>query len=363
MNRIQRYGGIDLCRGIAAFAVIMVHSGDETWGIPISDRAVDFRYWFYFAVPFFLATSFYFATRKLPLQLDAVFWRRKLRRIIIPYLTWSTIYLALNSVVWLLTNEVDLISELLADPLAIVLFGAACYHLYFMPLLFVGYLLLYAANHLVALKHTRGWLAIGCLVSIGIYSGLIASNNDFNLAGYTAFESLLSQLDVENWLYPLGRTVLVFLAWIIRCLPYFFGALLINQLTQQPEFMSWLHRRWAAASAFVVFALTNTVGREFIADAVSEIIIAFSLLIFALSISSFLRTHILITNLGLCSFGIYLLHPMFKTIVELIVITLLPEMAQSVSVSSMLVYALLTFIISWLAIALLLKNKLLAQYI
>ena len=363
MNRTQRYGGIDLCRGIAAFAVVMVHSGDETWGLPISDLAIELRYWFYFAVPFFLATSFYFATRKLPLKINADFWRKKLRRIVIPYLIWSTVYLALYSLIWLLTNSGDRVEQLLADPLAVVLFGAACYHLYFMPLLFIGYLLLHGANYLAALKNTKTWLAIGCLVSIGMYYGLSVSNNNFNLGTYTAFPDVLNRIEVESIFYPLGRTILVFLAWIIRCLPYFFGALLVNQLARQPKFERWLHRRWMATTTLVVFVLANTVGRTFFPNAVNEIIIAFSFLIFALSISSFLRTHALITNLGLCSFGIYLLHPIFKTIVELIVMTLMPEIAQSVSITSMLVYALLTFAISWMAIALLLKNKLLAQYI
>ena len=53
MLKENRLAGIDLCRGLAAFAVILVHSGDETWGIPISNRAIQFRHLFYFAVPFF----------------------------------------------------------------------------------------------------------------------------------------------------------------------------------------------------------------------------------------------------------------------------------------------------------------------
>jgi peptidoglycan/LPS O-acetylase OafA/YrhL len=30
MEKKQRLSGIDLCRGLAAYAVILVHSGDET---------------------------------------------------------------------------------------------------------------------------------------------------------------------------------------------------------------------------------------------------------------------------------------------------------------------------------------------
>ncbi|WP_319421880.1 hypothetical protein [Pleurocapsa sp. FMAR1] len=77
MNKASRFVGIDLCRGLAAFAVILLHSGDETWGIPITEQARQFRYLFYFAVPFFLAASFYFSTKKLPLNLSISFWQKK----------------------------------------------------------------------------------------------------------------------------------------------------------------------------------------------------------------------------------------------------------------------------------------------
>ena len=70
MSKATRLVGIDLCRGLAAFAVILVHSGDETWGLPISSQAIEFRYLFYYAVPFFLAASFYFGTKKSSLKIE-----------------------------------------------------------------------------------------------------------------------------------------------------------------------------------------------------------------------------------------------------------------------------------------------------
>jgi hypothetical protein len=42
--------GIELFRGISTYAVILVHSGDETWNLPSSAAAIEFRYHFYFAV-------------------------------------------------------------------------------------------------------------------------------------------------------------------------------------------------------------------------------------------------------------------------------------------------------------------------
>ncbi|MEO1802808.1 MAG: acyltransferase family protein, partial [Cyanobacteria bacterium J06629_2] len=92
MSKSSKLAGIELCRGLAALAVIIVHSGDDTWGIPIAKSAIQFRLLFYFAVPFFIASYFYFATRKLPLRISLDFWQKKFRRIVVPYLLWSIIF-------------------------------------------------------------------------------------------------------------------------------------------------------------------------------------------------------------------------------------------------------------------------------
>ncbi len=63
MEKKSRLLGIDLCRGLAAFVVVVVHSGDETWGVPVRYWALQFRLLFYFAVPFFLTVSFFFTTQ------------------------------------------------------------------------------------------------------------------------------------------------------------------------------------------------------------------------------------------------------------------------------------------------------------
>ncbi|MEL7406861.1 MAG: acyltransferase family protein [Cyanobacteria bacterium J06558_2] len=97
MNQTNRLAGIDLCRGLAAFAVILVHSGDENWGLAISAEAIRFRYLFYYAVPFFIAAYFYFSTKKLPLKINRKFWNKKLQRIVIPYLLWSAAYVILKT--------------------------------------------------------------------------------------------------------------------------------------------------------------------------------------------------------------------------------------------------------------------------
>jgi hypothetical protein len=58
-----------------------------------------------------------------------------------------------------------------------------------------------------------------------------------------------------------------------------------------------------------------------------------------------------------------LIHPLVKSIVEILLAKTLPQVTQSVSITSMLIYAISSFLFSWLAIALMQKNKLIAQYI
>ena len=362
MNKPTRFVGIDLCRGLAAFAVIIVHSGDETWGIPIDQQAIEFRYLFYFAVPFFLAASFYFATKKSPLNISVSFWQKKFKRIIVPYFLWSAFYIISKSTIFLITNDSEQISQLLSDPLAIIFFGAASYHLYFLPLLVSGSLLLYLANYFTRKQKSLILICLFSIFSLVIYQLLLLSNNSFDLGSYTAFPSLLNLIPAESWFHSIWRIILVNLAWILRCLPYFFIAALINQLFRKIN-SRWLYQKQLTVLLLVIFLLVNIMGKNFLPAAITEIAIAYSLLLFGLSISKSLKDNNLIINLGLCSFGIYLIHPFIKSGVEIFLIKLVPALTQSVSITSMLLYSISSFLVSWIAIAFLLKHKTFSEYI
>ena len=362
MSKATRLVGIDLCRGLAAFAVILVHSGDETWGIPISSQAIQFRYLFYYAVPFFLAASFYFGTQKSSLEIDREFWQKKLQRIVFPYFLWSMFYVLSKILVFALSQDRDRLKELLADPLAILFLGAASYHLYFIPLLLAGTMLLYLTNYLKKRKNSLILLSLFSIVSIALYQLLIFSKNDFDLGSYTAFPSLLSLVDPNNFLYQPWRIVLVDLAWITRCLPYFCIALLIHQLLEQNN-CQWLYERETVVAIFLLFLLIDITGTSYLPASVNEIAIAYSFLLFGIAVSPYISHNNLITNLGLCSFGIYLIHPVIKSAIEIILVVVLPQATQSVSIFSMLLYSITSFLLSWSLIGLMQKNKMVSQYI
>ena len=362
MSKATRLVGVDLCRGLAAFAVILVHSGDESWGLPISSQAIQFRHLFYYAVPFFLAAAFYFGTKKSPLKIDRNFWQKKFQRIVVPYLLWSLFYVVSKTVIFTLSGDGDRLQELLADPMASAFLGAASYHLYFIPLLLAGTILLYWTNYLRSRKNPLFLLTFLSIVSLGIYQLLLISKNDFNLNSYTAFPSLLSLIDTNNLLYQPWRIILVNLSWIIRCLPYFFIALSIERLLKQNN-SKWLYKKEAAVVTFLLFLLVDVTGTRYLPASLSEIAIAYSFLLFGIAVSPHIYAGDLIANLGLCSFGIYLIHPFIKSAVEIVLTIAFPQVTQSVSVFSMLVYAVLSFLISWMAISLMQKNKLVARYI
>ncbi len=361
MSKLIRLNGIDLCRGLAAFAVILVHSGDETWGLPISETAIRFRHLFYFAVPFFLAASFYFGTRKLPLTIDGNFWRKKFKRIVLPYLLWSLFYVVTKTIIYSLTNKPEDVQELLADPVALIFLGAASYHLYFIPLLLSGLLLLYLANYL-SKPNNQLVLAVFTIFSLIAYQLLINSHNDFNIDTFTAFPELLQLTTVDSIFYQPSRIILVYLSWAVRCLPYFAIALALNQILKR-DIGRWLYSRSTVLFLLVICVLANAFAEQYLPIALSEIIIAYSLLLFGISISKYLPESKLITNLGACSFGIYLLHPFIKSAVDILLVKFVPQVSQSVSIFSILTYSSITFLISWIVIAQMQKNKAIAQYI
>ena len=148
----HRLLGVDLFRGIAAYAIVFVHSGDESWGVPISQAAISLRLLFYFAVPFFLATSFFFLTARPEIDTSRRFWRSRIDRILIPYGIWTIVYLMFRSIFFLKFQQMDRFWDVCQDPLAMFCLGGASYHLYFLPLLFTGTFLVTIAKYLQQIR-------------------------------------------------------------------------------------------------------------------------------------------------------------------------------------------------------------------
>ena len=361
MNQKKRLLGIDLCRGIAAYAVILVHSGDETWGVPIDQSAISFRLLFYFAVPFFLAASFYFMMRKPKAASSPDFWKSKFERIVIPYLIWSGIYLLLRIIFFSKSNQPDRLNQLFQDPLAIAFCGGASFHLYFLPLLLAGSTLILAASYFSDSRFTTNVLVFFCLVSIAIHELLMVSGNGFKLGSSIAFQGVLGMLSLNVDAYPPIKLLLVYVYWILLCLPYFFAAIILNRFFSKRGFS--LLSFQAVIPILVIFLIADIFGSRFLPGTMKDLIIAYSLLLLGICISQRIdENNRIIWNLGMCSFGIYLIHPILMNFTKLFIARVDLGLMKQVTISSMLILSLTSFFLSWITVSLMLKSKWLAKY-
>ncbi len=355
--------GIEFSRGLSAYAVILVHSGDQSWGLPIDNTAIKFRLFFYFAVPFFIATTFYFLTDKPDIIYSKKFWQSKIDRILIPYLVWSTVFLLSRVIVFRLSHKTDRLQQLLQDPLSIIFFGGASYHLYFLPLLLTGTFLVLLIPLLMKWRINNWKLIFIAIVSTILYTLLEISGNGFQLKDMSiAFASLSTNFKFDVEKYPLLRFILIETAWIIRCLPYFLIALLLNKLRLNQKLF---HARTTAILA-ILFVSSNTLGKTFLPGGISELFLAFTLLLLGIAMSGYIindQIGNIITNIGACSFGIYLIHPFVMYAVKPIISKIAPQLAGSISVFSMLIISIPCFAISWAIVAYLTKTKLKTNYL
>lgn len=357
---MKRLLGIDLCRGIAAYAVILVHSGDATWGLPISSAAENFRLLFYFAVPFFIATSFYLMVNRPKIEISGRFWRSRIERIVIPYIAWTIIYLSLKLVLFPLSDRGEQIAVIFQDPWGIVFLGGASYHLYFLPLIFTGSFLVVVANYLNKKHISLPYLLFLLGLSLIGYQIAIWSDNNFQLGANVAFVSILQLINPDFPGYNLVRLILVAIAWLLRCLPYLLASIIYANLIKNQRLR--FPGRTAILFWLATFIIVNTSG-TMLPLAFREIAISFSLLSLAISLSNYLNNSQFIINLGKCSFGIYLLHPLIKSGVEVFLHKFIPTIVQSISITSMIVYSGLTFVMSWYVVSLGIKNKAIAKYL
>ena len=257
----------------------------------------------------------------------------------------------------MLSHQTDRLQILLGDPLSIIFFGGASYHLYFLPLLLAGTSLVLLMPLLQRIGVSNFGLGILLVISIALYWLLDTSGNTFQLGPNIAFANSLTSLQIDLQSQPLIRSIGVELAWIFKCLPYFFGSLILRknlrkfQLINNFNTISWL----------ALFVSTNILGRWLLPGIIQEILLAYTLLLVGISISSLLEnTQInkIIDNIGTCSFGIYLIHPFIMNFVKSIIGKISPELTTSISITSMLALSIPCFMISWALVAYLLNSKL-----
>ena len=363
----QRLLGIDLIRGIAAFGVVLLHSGDATWG-DISSGALQLRTIFSFSVPFFLAISFYFLGFNFfthnPDRIKQNL-KTRIKRIAIPYFVWSAIYILFKSFFFIFSEDKQQANNMAGDLFGVLLFGKIAYHLYFLPLLLTGTIAFFCIVTIV--KHWTMRKAIFlAIISFGLRLLILGTNNQFLLGENIAFDNFLTAIAINPSENLPVRFLAVVIAWTSRCLPYISVAILLSLHRLNHN---WQHQENIRSTSnlslkfylpwyisLIIFFSTVNFDAPLFLRPFKQILVAYSLIEIGIYLSSKCKklpnlSDDLTASLGKCSLGIYLLHPIVNKIIKMFTRAIDSNFTQQVSIASMIIIASLSFSICWLLVA------------
>ena len=353
IQKRSRMVGIDLFRGLAIYAVVILHTDEGVKVLPpawswITDFAL-------FAVPFFLATAFYLAIHKLYLYQSPYPLRSRLIRLLIPYGCWSVFYLLYKTAKYTFAGEPTRIADLFGDPLSLICFGGAAFHLYFISLLVAGTFLIKFSEFLIKNKVGLKHLGYITLTSLLLYElVLVVGNNlqgDVNVT-FQPLQSIVFSLSNSN---PLLRWFQVELSWLFRCLPYVMVAMLLAHPSVQKPFLQ-LTDQYSILWLFIFF-ICNAFGALILPESLYEVARGYTALVAAIALSNSLKYHPLIGHIGLCSFGIYLVHLFFVEVFHSFAVRIYPDYVDHIHTSTLVAVSIFIFLISWATTAMLIKHK------
>ncbi|MBX6314872.1 MAG: acyltransferase [Isosphaeraceae bacterium] len=332
----RRLLGIDLLRGLAAYAVVVIHSFGH---IERTATALAIgRFCIGFAVPFFLAAAYAFSIPKILADGGRGLIRTRLRRLVVPYLVWTAIYTALRSVISL-ERGAWYLRVLYYDPLGLLLLGEAAVHLYFVPLLIVGELVAIALIGLLG-PWARRPVPIA-LLSIAAFALSIAD----------PFGALARR--PPYLVDPLIHLTVVLADFVVWSLPYIVVGLCLGQ---EPVRRRLSHLRWPHGLLLLAMALglaaAATIRGPVLPHLIQDVVIANALLLSAVAISPYLRPSRWIDSLGICAFGIYLIHHAVLEVIERATAAVPPLRGAVGDAPRLLASAGLVFAVSWLLVAL-----------
>jgi len=212
-----RNEAIDVIRLFAAIGIVYVHA--------IRSPALDSsRNLFRFAVPFYLFASFYFQSRSLRRKTDRTFWQYiagRVKRLYFPFLAWSAIYLVARDL-----KRVTLLHVGLVRLYPGLLWKGIEYHLWFLPFLLAGSILL-AAIHWTTLRNDRRWR--WPLITLAVCAGVVFAKAPMPSSWDQTFDNP-TYAYVQAWrALPAACWALAF-AWFMTMGPVVYAVSLVTGL-------------------------------------------------------------------------------------------------------------------------------------
>jgi surface polysaccharide O-acyltransferase-like enzyme len=353
MKDKSRHLGIDLARVISTYGIVFIHSGDYA---PYDILAVQVKELFRFALPFFIAVSFYLLSKPGKSKKISELIFSRCNRLLFPYFCWSLIYIVAKIIKDLITYKFVSLNGLSLDVFAVLFCGSAGVHLYFLPLLFIGNL---AGILVVNLKINLKLSIAMYFLSILLYDLVLQFHSGFNM-GFVRFYDVFYSLQISNISYVFKFILLQ--AWfIIVCLPYMFFAKFIY-ICQDKSLLVLQSKRQYILIA-IIFTTVVTIGRSFLPAFLNEPIFGCLFLVLAIKfpfdLSSNFFVEKILLELSQSSFGIYLIHPLIINSFETLILKISPGFMSQVSVFSQIFFSMFGFLTSWLIVRVFINRKIL----
>ncbi len=238
----------------------------------------------------------------------------------IPYALWSLIYLAVRAFKFAKTPEgIGLLSQ---DPIFLVFLGGAAIHLYFLPLLFTGSLLVPLLKS-PALKQ-QGWVVL--LLVGSLYELLFVTGNSFDL-GVNCLQqpqgcsvALTSIFQAAPGLkHPLTRLLSVEFLWTIRCAMFIAASAVLHQPSVQKRLQKCPHWLWGGIFGLALLGgLLEHFKVAYFPLSLYELGVGYGPLLWGIALSRS-SPNALTLRFGNASFGIYLVHYLILTLIFAIV--------------------------------------------
>ncbi|WP_018971062.1 acyltransferase family protein [Rubritalea marina] len=291
---------IDVAKFVAVAGVVFIHVAPSE-GLAVCLTQITLQ----FAVPFFVITSLYFTLKGKVIS----FKRIHFKRLLLPYVLWSIVYIALR-----LMKHSVIEDDRSWDVLGVVFFGKAATGLYFIPMLISYQIICVSVMNVLRWRSNAPMFNLFCFILVIFFVFLSISLKGTD---YLGFNNLI----------------------IINALLYGFSAKVVDVFITSKEYV--LNRRVAIFLGLLVIILLCLANTYMMGLRLFTIPLMASLLLSLCLIAKEIEVPPKLQKIAACSFGVYLTHTCFDQFYELLYVKFL---------GGVLPYMIVAKLVMWLVI-------------